>query len=69
MHANIMEAFSYIGAPTLLTMRYGAYDALTSEFMSTVSTTITNPTLGGTITFYLGNKHRTVTLEEWNVIF
>ncbi len=69
MHNDIVEAFGYLGATSLITMRHNSYEALTSEFLSSLETNVENPRLGGTIKFRLGNVSRVVTLAEWNAIF
>ena len=66
MHEDTVEAFGYLGAGSLLNMRYNSYSALTSEFLSSLETNVETPRFGGTISFRLGNVDRRVTLAEWN---
>ena len=69
MHEDIVEAFGYMGASSLLNMRYHTYGALTSEFLSSFETTVVNQRDGGTISFRLGNEDRRLTILEWCRIF
>ena len=64
MHEDITEAFEYMGASSLLNMRYHTYGALTSEFLSSFETTVVNQRDGGTISFRLGNEDRRLTILE-----
>ncbi len=69
MHNDIMEAFEYIGASSLLEMDYPAYPALSSEFLSSLDSTIDGPSSMGRVKFRLGNQTRRLTLAGWNEIF
>ena len=63
MHADIQEAFEYIGASSLLTMDYPSYPALTSEFLSHFSTDIEGPNDSeGKVRFRLGNQRHSIRL-------
>ena len=69
MHDDITQAFENIGATSLLTMGYPAYDALTAEFLASLKAKEVDITKGGVFTFRLGNVNRQLSLEEWNEIF
>ena len=70
MHADIQEAFGYIGAESLLTMDYPSYPTLTSEFLSHFSMNITGPgDEEGKVRFRLGNQRHSLRLRVWNRIF
>ncbi len=69
MHEAIGEAFGYINASSILALHHPSYEALTSEFLSALTTTIKKPSDGGQITFCLGNKRRVLNLQQWNDIF
>ena len=69
MHDDITQAFANIGATSLLTMRYPAYDALTAEFLVSLRAKDVTIAEGGVFTFRLGNEDRQLNLEEWNEIF
>jgi ATHILA ORF-1 family len=69
MHEDIEEAFANMGASSLINMKYDTYGALTSEFLSSLETTVSNVRLGGIIKFRLGNEDRKLDLAEWCKIF
>jgi ATHILA ORF-1 family len=69
MHADIEEAFGYIGASSLLTMNYPTCPALTAEFLSSFSTDINGPNSDGKVRFRIGNQRHSVHLKKWNRIF
>jgi ATHILA ORF-1 family len=70
MHEDILEAFGYIGAASLLSMDHASYPALTSEFLSAFECKIDKPSnTSGKVKFRLGNRTRKLTLAQWNEIF
>ena len=60
--STLSRMFGELGASSLLMMRYLSYQALTSEFLSSLSMDFE----ADTITFQLGNETRSMTLAEFN---
>ena len=68
VHDDLLEAFSYLGATSLLDHVHHHYPALTAEFTATLASDMASPDFVGPITFQLGNVQHSFTLQQFNAL-